>query len=244
MSFCLVLLLLLALVNASPSAAFAHQHPIRTTFFPLRGGGSNSPPSEAPSKVIFVLGGPGAGKGTQCANLVQHLGLTHLSVGDLLRTERCDPTSPDGELITSIINNGQLVPVEIAIRLLKKAMEKGLEDKPDSVFLIDGFPRSFENIDGWRAAMSTPVTLLGVLVFDCVIETLTRRILSRGLTSGRSDDNVSAAQKRFATFHRQTVPVIERLITEGEHVVTINAEGDIDDVWEETRRVVEDMIKS
>ena len=70
----------------------------------------------APAKprVVFVLGGPGAGKGTQCARLVREYGFTHLSAGDLLREER-DSGSPDGEMIERFIREGKIVPVRVAI---------------------------------------------------------------------------------------------------------------------------------
>ena len=74
-------------------------------------------------KVIcyFVLGGPGCGKATNCARLVENYGMLHLSAGDLLRAER-DSDSPDGELIRNIINEGKIVPGDITINLIKKAM--------------------------------------------------------------------------------------------------------------------------
>ena len=83
--------------------------------------------------------GPGSGKGTVCGKLVSEHGFVHLSAGDLLRAER-DSGSPDGELINNIILEGKIVPVEITVNLIKKAMEKnGWSSKK---FLIDGFPRN------------------------------------------------------------------------------------------------------
>ena len=70
-----------------------------------------------------MLGGPGSGKGTMCANLVRDFGLVHLSAGDLLREER-DSGSPEAALINSIILEGKIVPVKITVNLIKKAMEK------------------------------------------------------------------------------------------------------------------------
>jgi len=70
--------------------------------------------------VVFVLGGPGAGKGTQCAKIVQEFQYVHLSAGDLLREERNTPGSKCGELIESHIRNGTIVPVEITCSLLEK----------------------------------------------------------------------------------------------------------------------------
>jgi UMP-CMP kinase len=73
--------------------------------------------------VVFVLGGPGAGKGTQCANLVKDYAFEHLSAGDLLRAERERPGSKYGDLINDYIKNGQIVPMEITIALLDNAMK-------------------------------------------------------------------------------------------------------------------------
>ncbi|XP_015256668.1 PREDICTED: UMP-CMP kinase-like [Cyprinodon variegatus] len=71
-------------------------------------------------KVIFVLGGPGAGKGTQCSKIVEAYSYTHLSAGDLLRAERGREGSEYGQLIDTYIKEGKIVPVEITISLLRK----------------------------------------------------------------------------------------------------------------------------
>jgi len=93
-----------------------------------------------------VLGGPGSGKGTQCAKLVADHGFVHLSAGDLLREER-DSGSDKANLINSYISEGKIVPVEITCELIKQAMKKaGWADKK---YLIDGFPRSEDNLLGW-----------------------------------------------------------------------------------------------
>lgn len=91
--------------------------------------------------VVFVLGGPGAGKGTQCTNIVKNYGFVHLSAGDLLREEMATPGSPYGKMIDEIIKNGQIVPSHVTVGLLNNAMDKSSTKR----FLIDGFPRNFEN---------------------------------------------------------------------------------------------------
>ena len=73
-------------------------------------------------KVFFVLGGPGAGKSTQCAKLVEDYNFVHLSAGDLLR-EEIKSGSPNGAMIQGIIDEGKIVPVAITVSLLKKAMQ-------------------------------------------------------------------------------------------------------------------------
>jgi UMP-CMP kinase len=106
--------------------------------------GSSEKKAETSDKArcYFVLGGPGSGKGTLSANLVEKHGFVHLSAGDLLRAER-DSGSADAELINNIIKEGKIVPVDITVNLIKTAMNKaGWAEKR---FLIDGFPRNEEN---------------------------------------------------------------------------------------------------
>ena len=94
--------------------------------------------------VIFVLGGPGAGKGTQCARLVADYGFTHLSAGDLLRAEQQRPGSQFGELIRDYIKNGQIVPMEVTVQLLENAMRNSMEgENKKGLFLIDGTSTTF-----------------------------------------------------------------------------------------------------
>jgi hypothetical protein len=107
-----------------------------------------SDPRLAPS-VVFVLGGPGAGKGTMCELAANQLGWTHLSAGDLLRAER-KAGGANADLIESYITEGKIVPVEITVGLIKKAMEEALSSTGRNSFLVDGFPRSLENWSGWQ----------------------------------------------------------------------------------------------
>ncbi|CBZ53062.1 Uridylate kinase Ura6, related [Neospora caninum Liverpool] len=99
-------------------------------------------------KIVFVLGGPGAGKGTQCELLTKHHEVFHISAGDCLREERQRPNSKDGELIQECIREGRIVPVEITLTLLlKKMLARGWS----RIFLIDGFPRNQDNLEGWMS---------------------------------------------------------------------------------------------
>ena len=98
-------------------------------------------------EVLFILGGPGSGKGTTCSDIVKKYGYVHLSAGDLLREERAKAGSELGDLIETHMRNGTIVPVEITCNLLEKAMQNS--DNPKKRFLIDGFPRNQDNVDGW-----------------------------------------------------------------------------------------------
>jgi UMP-CMP kinase len=94
--------------------------------------------------VIFVLGGPGAGKGTQCAKLVSDYGFKHLSAGDLLREEQDRPGSEFGEMIKTYIKEGTIVPMEVTVKLLENAMKDAKEKDGKKLFLIDGTSKSSE----------------------------------------------------------------------------------------------------
>jgi len=111
-------------------------------------------PTFSPStvSVIFVLGGPGAGKGTQCANLVRDYGFTHLSAGDLLRAEQEREGSQFGGLIREYIKEGTIVPMEITVQLLENAMGEDLKKRGDGRgrFLIDGeLLAARESVKAW-----------------------------------------------------------------------------------------------
>lgn len=101
--------------------------------------------------MIFVLGGPGAGKGTQCANLVRDYGFKHLSAGDLLRAEQDRPDSQFGNMIKEYIADGKIVPMEVTVQLLENAMTEEINNQKEMStvrrFLIDGMdpPRNARN---------------------------------------------------------------------------------------------------
>lgn len=165
-------------------------------------------------EVLFVLGGPGAGKGTLCRYIVENYGYVHLSAGDLLREERSQPDSQFGELIESHIQNGSIVPVEITCSLIDKAMQTSTNRLQR--FLIDGFPRNQDNLDGWNRMLADKVTLKGVLFCECSKEICTERCLKRGTAgSGRSDDNEQVLVKRHETYIQSTLPIIEYYENQG-----------------------------
>uniref|UniRef100_A0A7C9E0B3 UMP-CMP kinase n=1 Tax=Opuntia streptacantha TaxID=393608 RepID=A0A7C9E0B3_OPUST len=181
--------------------------------------------------VIFVLGGPGSGKGTQCANIVQHFGYTHLSAGDLLRAE-VKAGSENGTMIQKMIKEGKIVPSEVTVQLLQRAMEESGNDK----FLIDGFPRNDEN----RAAFEsiTGMDPEFILFFECPEEEMERRLLGRN--QGREDDNIETIRKRFRVYLESTLPVINYYASKGK-VRKIDAAKPIEAVFEDVKSVFSSM---
>lgn len=189
--------------------------------------------SEEKPKVIFVLGGPGAGKGTQCSKIVQRFDFVHLSAGDLLREERAREGSEVGALIEDYIRNGKIVPVEVTCSLLEAAMKKSHKNK----FLIDGFPRNQDNLDGWNKQMSEKVDFKFVLFFNCSEEVCVNRCLSRGQSgSGRSDDNMESLKKRIQTYNNDSLPIIKHFEGIGK-VKQIDASPSSDEVFSKVEEV-------
>ncbi|KAL2843672.1 adenylate kinase-domain-containing protein [Aspergillus pseudoustus] len=189
--------------------------------------------------VVFLLGGPGSGKGTQSTNLVRDYGFTHLSAGDLLRAEQVRPDSQYGELIKSYIREGQIVPMEITVALLSNAMaEKLTETKVSSEgrngstggkarFLIDGFPRKLDQAVFFEETVCVSEF---TLFLDTSEEVMEKRLLKRGETSGRDDDNAESIRKRFRTFVETSMPVVDAFEAQGK-VIKVEATGTVEEVY-------------
>uniref|UniRef100_A0A0D9WN14 Chalcone--flavanone isomerase n=1 Tax=Leersia perrieri TaxID=77586 RepID=A0A0D9WN14_9ORYZ len=166
-------------------------------------------------------------KGTQCSNIVEHFGFTHLSAGDLLRQE-IKSGSENGAMIDTVIKEGKIVPSEVTTKLLEEAITKSGNDK----FLIDGFPRNEENRTTFESVAKVSPEF--VLFFDCSEEEMERRLLSRN--QGRSDDNIETIRKRFKVFVESSLPVIEYYESKG-MVKKINAAKPISEVFEDVKAI-------
>lgn len=158
--------------------------------------------------VVFVIGGPGSGKGTMCELAESQLGWTHLSTGDLLRAER-DAGSSTASVIEEYITAGKLVPNEIVVTLLRDRMESITRTTGRINFLLDGFPRSLDNLEGWYQVFGRDAKLPKMLYFECPFDVLRKRILGRAKYTGRSDDNLDSMKSRFETFKAETLPTVE-----------------------------------
>jgi len=197
--------------------------------------------------VVFVLGGPGAGKGTQCAKLVQDFNFCHLSAGDLLRAEQHREGSEYGNLIQTCIREGTIVPMEVTIKLLENAMRAQLEkasgtgwEEGQGRFLIDGFPRKMDQ----ALKFEEDVCLSSLtLFFTTKEEVMLNRLLERGKTSGREDDNVESIKKRFRTYTNDTMPVIEHF-TKLDKVTEIDSSPPIDEVYATSCKVISGLLES
>lgn len=192
--------------------------------------------------IVFILGGPGAGKGTMCELARIQLGWTHLSTGDLLRAE-LEAGSPKSVEIRQYIDAGTLVPDEIVVGLLKDAIDQTILRTGNTNFLIDGFPRSFGNMDVWYRVFGDKGDLPKMIYFECPLEVLTRRILGRAQHTGRSDDNVESLKLRFDTFKAETLPIVDHFKSQGK-CVEIDTSQDRQTVYALLRAQLEDQTSS
>jgi adenylate kinase len=177
---------------------------------------------------LILFGPPGSGKGTQSERLISKYGLKHLSTGDLLRSEISGQT-PLGLAAKSYMDKGQLVPDEVVIEMISSA----LDNNPQAHgFLFDGFPRTTaqaEALDKLLAQKGTSIAI--VLALQVSQHELVKRLLNRGLTSGRSDDvNEEIIAARIAEYEKKTAAVADHY-RKYEKVVYVHGEGDVDEIF-------------
>merc|ERR1711990_306461 len=179
------------------------------------------PPDMAP--VIWVIGGPGSGKGTQCEKMRDKFGYKHLSSGDLLRDEVMS-NSARGMQIFGTMEKGNLVPDEVVIDLLAEAMAK--ESKG---FILDGFPATLDQAKLFEKTVGAPCK---IILFDMSDELMRIRLEGRG----NFDDQASAIKKRIATFNEKTKPVAAEYSA---LVKKVNADQDKEKVFSDVCKVME-----
>lgn len=177
---------------------------------------------------IILFGPPGSGKGTQSEMLIAKYGLIHLSTGDILRREIAEGT-PLGLEAKSIMDKGELVPDEVVIGMISSALEANPEAKG---FLFDGFPRTTAQASALDKLLQLKGTEIGiVLALEVSEEELVKRLLNRGLTSGRSDDtNEVVITARIAEYRKKTSAVAE-YYQQFDKVKNIQGEGTLDEIF-------------
>jgi adenylate kinase len=215
-------------------------------------------------KELVFLGPPASGKGTQTSRLSKELNFPHVDTGSLLRKAMADGTE-DGKIAKGYIEKGALVPVEIVASIIKTRLK---ENDCANGFILDGFPRSTEQADMLEKMLQEidegQDVDFKVIYFDIDQKLLIDRIIYRRscskcgkiynlqslkpTTEGicddcgspltqRKDDTEEIAKSRFETYFKETAPLIEYYDNKGS-LVKLDANGDINDVWERLLTVV------
>ncbi|XP_060801116.1 adenylate kinase isoenzyme 1 isoform X1 [Amyelois transitella] len=193
-----------------------------------------APIDTSKTPIVWVLGGPGSGKGTQCEKIIAKYGFTHLSTGDLLRAE-VKSGSDRAKQLTAIMERGELVPNNVVLDLLKEAI---LANAPNSKgFLIDGYPREKAQGLAFEQAIA-PVSV--ILYFEASSETLTKRLLGRAASSGRSDDNEETIKLRLKTFLDNNDQVLAQYPNK---IQRLNAERSVDVIFADVQKILDPLVK-
>jgi adenylate kinase len=178
---------------------------------------------------LILFGPPGSGKGTQSERLISKYGLKHLSTGDILRSEIAGQT-PLGLAAKSFMDKGQLVPDEVVIEMISSALDN---NPKANGFLFDGFPRTnaqAEALDKLLTQKGTEIAV--VLALEVSEDELVKRLLNRGLTSGRSDDvDENVIRARYVEYQKKTSAVAD-YYEKYNKVIHIKGEGDVDGIFD------------
>ena len=178
---------------------------------------------------LILFGPPGSGKGTQSEKLIAKYNFKHLSTGDLLRSEISRKT-PLGLEAKKIMDKGELVPDEVVIGMISSA----LEANPDVVgFLFDGFPRTSAQAEALDELLTKKnIDIDVMLALNVTEEELVKRLIKRGETSGRPDDNNELViRTRIQEYNKKTSAVADHY-KKANKVVMIKGEGSVNDIFD------------
>ncbi len=188
---------------------------------------------------LILFGPPGSGKGTQSANIIQKYGLIHLSTGDLLRSEIGDKT-PLGLEAKKFMDQGLLVPDEVVIGMISSKLDANVDARG---FIFDGFPRTTaqaEALDKLLALKKTAIST--VLSLEVPEDELIKRLLNRGLTSGRSDDaSEDVVKARIVEYHNKTAPVADHYAKFGKFK-KVKGDGTEEEVFELLSKELDELV--
>ncbi len=178
-------------------------------------------------RLIF-LGPPGVGKGTQAKRVCGHLGIIHLSTGDILRAEMA-ADSEIGQKAKSFIDDGELVPDDVLLGIMNNRLKK---DDAQKGYLLDGFPRTIPQAEGLDNIMKNlSHTLDGAISLTADEDELVQRLINRGLESDRSDDTPEVIRQRQKVYWNQTAPLLE-YYAQKNLLKSVDGLGDIPEITE------------
>jgi adenylate kinase len=184
---------------------------------------------------LILFGPPGAGKGTQSEKIIAKYNLIHLSTGDLLRSE-IQTASELGLRAKTLMDQGILVPDEVVIGMIDNKLK---EHRDAAGFIFDGFPRTVKQSEALDALLASYGESISVMIALAVDDNeLLTRLLNRGKTSGRPDDqNEELISKRISEYNNKTKPVADYYQKQGKFVA-IDGIGEIDFIFGEITKTI------
>jgi adenylate kinase len=183
---------------------------------------------------IVLFGPPGSGKGTQSEKIIKKYGLIHISTGDLLRAEVAAQTDL-GKQARTIMDKGELVSDQIVIGMIRNKLEAN-QDGPG--FIFDGFPRTVEQARELRKALTDYDERVSVMIsLEVPREELVKRLLNRGVETGRSDDNLETINNRIDVYNRQTMPV-SYYYGKMRKYAAVDGVGSMDEIFKRIQKVI------
>ena len=187
---------------------------------------------------IILCGAPGSGKGTQSAFIAQKYGVQHLSTGDVLRAEIATG-SELGKQIDALISKGNLVPDEMMYGVIENYIASLPEDCKGTIF--DGYPRTVAQAESLTKLLEKyhkEAIMIDLLVDE---QLLIQRLLERGKSSGRADDNLNTIRHRIAVYHQQTEPIAHYYLHHGNYC-PVNGNHTMADVFLQIMRIIDNYI--
>ncbi len=188
---------------------------------------------------IVLFGKPGAGKGTQAEFLKEKYNLVHISTGDIFRYNLKNNTEL-GQQAKTYMDQGDLVPDELTIKMLQDEVEKNTQA---TGFLFDGFPRTIAQADALEAFLkSKEWNVTATIALEANDEVLIQRLLERGKTSGRADDqDENKIRNRYEEYNEKTAPLID-YYTKKDLFYSVNGIGSIEEITRRISSVIDDFI--
>lgn len=181
---------------------------------------------------LVLLGGPGAGKGTQAKKLREHYAIPHVSTGEILREERASGTEL-GRIAADYLDAGRLLPDDVILGVIHERI-----DELDKGFLFDGFPRTIPQAEGLdRMLAERGRALDAVISIEVPDEMVIGRLLRRAEIEGRSDDNRETIQERLSVYYAETEPLKEYYRVRG-LLRPVKGVGSLDEVFERITAVL------